>query len=65
VETTVPEPVPVFATASVYVTRLKTAVTDLAAVMLTRQAPVPVQAPLHPAKEDPPAGLSLRVTVVP
>ena len=39
--------------------------TDLAALMVTWQEPVPVQAPLQPAKAEPAAGAWLRVTTVP
>jgi hypothetical protein len=42
------------------------AVTLRAAVMLTAQVvPLPVQAPLQPAKVDPVAGAADRVTLVP
>jgi hypothetical protein len=44
---------------------LKVAVTDLAAAIVTWQAPVPLQAPLHPAKTDPEAGEEVRVTTLP
>jgi hypothetical protein len=44
---------------------LKAAVTFLAALMLTVQAPVPVQSPLQPAKVEPAAGVAVRVTLVP
>ena len=40
------------------------AVTLRAAVMLTVQVPVPVQAPLHPVKVDPVAAAAVRVTLV-
>jgi hypothetical protein len=43
---------------------LKVAVTLRAAVMATVQVPVPVQAPLQPAKTEPAAGLAVRVTTV-
>jgi hypothetical protein len=41
------------------------AVTDLAAVIVTEQLPVPVQAPLQPVKEEPAAGVAVKVTAVP
>lgn len=44
---------------------VKTAVTLRACVMLTVQAPVPVQAPDQPAKNDPPAAAGVSVTDVP
>jgi hypothetical protein len=44
---------------------LKVAVTDLACVITTIQEPVPVQAPLQPAKIKPAADEAVRVTVVP
>jgi len=40
------------------------AVTDLAAVMLTVQVPVPVQAPLQPANVLPVLAAAVRVTEV-
>ena len=43
---------------------LKVAVTVLDAVMLTVHAPVPVHAPLQPAKVEPAAGVAARVTLV-
>ncbi len=64
---TVPVPVPAFATVRVYVTglRLKVAVTDWTALIVTEQAPVPVQAPLQPAKVEPAVAAWVRVTTVP
>jgi hypothetical protein len=44
---------------------LNVAVTVLLVVMVTTQEPVPVQAPLHPVKVDPVAGVAVSVTVVP
>ena len=41
------------------------AVTDWAALMVTEQAPVPVQAPLQPAKDEPAVAAAVRVTTVP
>jgi hypothetical protein len=67
--TLVTVPVPVPATVTIngkgVEETLKVAVTDLAAVMETEQAPTPEQAPLHPAKVDPEPGMAVRMTVVP
>ena len=64
-DVTVPAPVPAFVTVKVYALRAKVAVTDLAASMVTEQDPVPVQAPLQPAKVDPVAAEAFNVTTVP
>jgi hypothetical protein len=40
-------------------------VTDAAALIVTWQEPVPVQAPLHPAKDESADAVWLRVTTVP
>ena len=45
-----PEPVPVMVPVRVYWSLWKVAVTDLLAVMVTIQVPVPEQAPDQPAK---------------
>jgi hypothetical protein len=42
----------------------KVAVTDWAALIVSRQEPIPEQAPLHPEKVDPTAGAAVRVTTV-
>ena len=44
---------------------MKVAVTVFAAFMVSVQVPVPVQAPLQPAKVLPAAGVAVRVTLVP
>ena len=41
------------------------AVTAWAALMVTWQVPVPVQAPLQPAKDEPAVAAAVRVTTVP
>jgi hypothetical protein len=63
---TVPEPVPASATESVCACSVNVAVTAMAAVMETVQAPVPEQPPpLQPAKVDPTDGPAVRVTEIP
>ena len=65
-EVTVPLPVPALPTERVNVCRLKVAVTDRAALMVTLQlAPETVSQPLQVVNVDPPAALAVRVTVVP
>jgi hypothetical protein len=63
---TVPLPEPDLSTdkGNFCITRLKVAVTDWAAFIKTAHGPVPVQAPLQPAKLDPVAGVAVRVTSV-
>ena len=60
-----PRPVPVLLAVSVKTCRVKVAVTDRAAFIVTEQALVPVQAPLHPLKLHPEAALARSVTGVP
>ena len=63
---TVPVPVPAFVTVNANVfAAVNVAVTAAAAVTVTTQAPVPVHAPLHPAKVDPLAATCVNVTIVP
>src|SRR5262245_44975835 len=65
-EVTVPLPAPALVTARVMVGRTKVAVTVVAELTLTVQAPVPEQPPpLQPAKVEPAAGEAVRVTAVP
>ena len=60
---TVPDPVPALLTVSAKVSRVKVAVTFVAAVTLTVHVPVPEQpAPLQPANVDPAVGEAERVT---
>lgn len=61
----VPLPFPVFVTLSRCCTLLKMAVTFLASSMVTVQVPVPLQAPVHPAKEDPASGVAVKETTWP
>ena len=63
VPVTVPLPVP--APVTVTVVRLNAALTDCAALIVTAQAPVPVQAPFHPAKADPAGAAAVNETDVP
>ena len=65
VPVTVPVPVPLLVTESVTGARAKVAVTEVAALTVTAQVPVPEQAPLQPAKVEPAAGVAVRVTAVP
>ncbi len=65
---TVPEPAPLRVKPRVKVTGGVTAneaLTLCAALMLTTQLPVPVQAPLQPAKVLPVVGVAVSVTLVP
>jgi hypothetical protein len=64
---TVPDPVPALVTDNVNeeVPELKVAVTDVAALNVMLQVPVPVHAPPHPAKLEPEPGFAVRVTTVP
>ena len=60
---TVPFPVP--APVTLTVVGLNVAITDWAEFMVTEQAPVPVQAPLQPAKAEPAFAACVSTTVVP
>ena len=63
---TVPVPAPAFVTVSVKGCRVNVAVTDVAALIVTVQVPVPVQPPpLQPVNVEPAAGVAVRVTAVP
>jgi len=62
---TVPVPVPAFVTARLKVCTLKVAATLFAASIVTRQVPVPEQAPLQPAKMAPAEGAAVNVTEAP
>jgi len=64
-EVTVPAPVPALVTFSAWVVVAKVAVTFRSAVMVTVQAPVPLQAPPQPVKVDPAGGVAARPTVAP
>ena len=65
-DVTVPVPVPVLYTSSVLTGRaLNVAVTAFAALIVTEQAPVPVQAPLHPANVESVAAAAVSVTTAP
>src|SRR6267142_1996575 len=62
----VPLPVPVLLTVSAKLWSANVAVTDVAALIVTVQVPVPVQPPpLQPVKVDPAAGVAVSVTAVP
>ena len=60
-----PTPVPALDTVNANVGRLNVAVTDFAASTVTTQLPVPVQAPLQPAKTEGAVGAAVNVTTVP
>jgi hypothetical protein len=63
---TVPLPAPDFITVSAKDDCMKVAVTEVAAVIVTVQVPVPVQPPpLQPVKVEPAAGAAVKVTIVP
>jgi len=59
-----PLPEPARATVSTK-TRVKVALTDCAALMVTVQAPVPAHGSLHPENTEPAAAVAARVTTVP
>src|SRR6202162_6007928 len=58
-------PVPALVTLNLQTGTLNVAVTDFAALIVTLQVPVPVQAPLQPANVDPAAAFAVSVTTVP
>ncbi len=62
---TVPIPAPALLTVSANVWAPKVAVTEVAALIVTVQVPVPVQAPLQPVKAEPAAGVAVKVRAVP
>src|SRR5262245_44653019 len=62
----VPLPAPLLLTVSAKLWTAKVAVTEVAALMVRAQVPVPVQAPpLQPVKVEPAAGVAVSVTAVP
>ena len=66
-EVTVPLPVPVGITVKTGVVAASVpnvAVTPVAAFTVTVQVPVPLHAPLQPAKDEPEAGVAVKVTGV-
>jgi hypothetical protein len=63
--TTVPVPVPLSPTVSCSAASRKVAVTAAFASRSTVQAPVPVQAPVHPLKTELAVGVAASVTLVP
>ena len=62
---TVPDPVPLLLTLNSYWYKVKVAVTDFAAFIVTTQVPVPEQpAPLQPVNVEPVVAVAVRVTTV-
>ena len=61
----VPVPASVTVKANCAGVGLNVAVTDFAALIVTEQLPVPVQAPLHPANVEPVPAAAVSVTGVP
>ena len=59
-----PEPVPVLETLRVCLVNVNVAVTFRAWVMVTEQAPVPVQVPLQPANVEPEVAAAVKATEV-
>ena len=59
---TVPAPVPALATVRACLVSIKVAVTFWTWVMVTEQAPVPVQAPLQPANVEPAPAVAVNAT---
>jgi hypothetical protein len=62
---TVPVPLPDLVTVRLTVWSAKVAVTERAALIVTVQVPVPVQAPLQPVKVESVVGAAVKVTTVP
>jgi hypothetical protein len=60
-----PAPMPASATVRVAGNAVKLADTPSAACIVTMQVPVPLHAPPHPAKVEPPAGAAVNITCVP
>lgn len=58
-------PVPLRVTLSVLWVRVKTAPTEVAPATVTLQGPVPLQAPVQPAKADCAAGVAVSVIALP
>jgi len=63
--TTVPVPAPALVRVSVSGCRANVAVTEVAALMVTVQVPVPEQPPLQPLNVEPATGAAVNVTTVP
>ena len=61
----VPLPFPAVFTVNKNVFKVKLAVTDVSAVRVTVQGPVPEQAPVHPVKTESEAGVAVRLREVP
>jgi|SRR5437762_12935494 len=62
---TVPVPAPALLTVSVKDCKAKVAVTEVAALIVTVQVPVPAQPPLQPLNVEPAVGAAVKVTWVP